>query len=186
MIPKFKNTHSIAAELARYDMRFCATVYISELTVPDLRTHDHYTVGLVLVVADTWNNALGNGRVWHEVGIPTDGGKRCVQMLNLLFLPFICPIFFHISIWATSKHFMFLKSWVFILSISMRVYYIECVFGKCHVSKWCAHWRVQMRFGSIVTRAGMTPPWQTAVFAADRLLPIIVFICFRISIPSAF
>ena len=45
-------TRSVAAELAGHDMRFCPIVHTSELTVPDLRTHNHHNVGLVLVVTD--------------------------------------------------------------------------------------------------------------------------------------
>ena len=47
-------------------MRFCPTVQILELTVPDLRKHDHHTVGFDLVVADSWSNPLGKDRVWHK------------------------------------------------------------------------------------------------------------------------
>jgi len=60
MTPKFENTGSIANELAGHDTRCCPIVPISELTVPDLLTHDYHTVGSVLVVADSWSNALDN------------------------------------------------------------------------------------------------------------------------------
>ena len=53
MTPKFENIRSVAAELAGHEMRFCPIVVISELTVPDLLTHDHHTVGFVFVVADS-------------------------------------------------------------------------------------------------------------------------------------
>ena len=62
----------------------------------------------------------------------------------------------------------------------------DCVFDKCHNSKRCAYRRAQVRFGSVVIMAGATPPWQTAVFAADHLFPIIVFIRIRISTPWPF
>ena len=57
MTPKFENIRSLAAVLAGHDMRFCPIVHISELTVPDLRTHDCHTVGFV---AGSWSNAPGN------------------------------------------------------------------------------------------------------------------------------
>ena len=43
-------------------MKFCPVVLISERTEPDLQTHDHHTIGFVLVVADSWSNALGNDK----------------------------------------------------------------------------------------------------------------------------
>ena len=92
-------------------------------------------------------------------------------MPNLVFLPFICLTFIHISLWATSTNFRFLKSWVFILSMSMHVYYSECVLSKWHASKRCAYRRAPVHFGNVVATADPRPPWQTAVFAAHHLLP---------------